>query len=79
MRRDLTKTQRRQMASLGKQILNHPMLPVLFERIEYKLFDKWLASDPAKREIIGNIVDSKNLFLKELRIVVEEAEEIDNT
>jgi hypothetical protein len=78
MKQAMTKTKSRQIASLGNQILNHPLLPEIFDRIERKLFDKWMVSDPAKREIIGNIVDSKNLFLKELRIIVEEAEEIEN-
>jgi len=67
----------KQEAALGKQILEHPSFPKILERIQARLFKRFIGATKEEREIISSIIDAQNLFLKELHIVVDEARQME--
>jgi len=63
----------------AKMVLNHSALDGVIERVHLKLFQKFRKGTDEERQIIADILDAGDLFIREIRAIDAEATEIDNT
>ena len=59
-----------QLESLAAFVINHEALPVLRERVQKVLFDRFRTASPEQREVINAIMDNETLFFDELKKVL---------
>ena len=63
---------------LANTIIKHPALAAVVERVQHRLFKKFITAADDERKVISDIMTSMDLFLKELRVVGAESETVDN-
>ena len=63
---------------LAKTIINHPALDSVVERINKRMFNRFIAANDEERKVISDIITSMNLFLKEIRSIDVEGEDLEN-
>ena len=65
------------MQDFAKMVIDHPALPAVQERINLRLFNRWMAATPEQQKNIRDIVDNQREFYKEIAIIYSDAEKID--
>jgi len=63
---------------LAKTIINHPATEAVVERINQRMFKRFIAGTDDERKVISDIITSMNLFLKEIRSIDVEGEDLEN-
>ena len=51
--------------------MEHEALPLVRERVQKTLFDRFRTSSPEQREVINAIMDNETLFFDELKSVLK--------
>ena len=66
-----------QLRNFAKLVTGHDALEEVKERINKKLYQRWLVSDDTKRKVIGDIHAAQTLFFKELNVILAEIADIE--
>ncbi len=66
------------MRDLAKMILSHGALDAVVERVHLRLFNRFRKATDDERVIIASIMDGMDLFMKEIRVIQDESETIEN-
>jgi len=75
---DTMSTSIQSQRDLAKTIINHPALDSVVERINKRMFNRFIAANDEERKVISDIITSMNLFLKEIRSIDVEGEDLEN-
>lgn len=65
----------KQLQEFAKMIATNEAFPDVIERIQQRLFGRWLDGKAEEREIIGDISDNLRLFIKEINSLHESIDE----
>jgi hypothetical protein len=63
----------------AKMVLNHPAFEDIREDVEFKIFQRFRSATVAEREILNCILDNGSLFFKELKALVAQEQDIQET
>ncbi|RLD75677.1 MAG: hypothetical protein DRJ15_16625 [Bacteroidetes bacterium] len=66
-----------QQRDLAKTIISHPALSEITERIQQKMFKRFITANDDERKVISDLITSMELFLKEIRAIDVEGEDLD--
>jgi len=59
-----------QLEHFAKFVMTHEALPVLRERVQKELFNRFRTASPVERDVINAIIDNESLFFNELTKVL---------
>jgi len=66
-----------QLGDFARAINNHPAREAIADRINKRLYIKWLTANDDERKVIGDIHAAGELFYKELNIILAEIKDLE--